>query len=85
MNCELCRLYENREIVTRLYHEDDVCIVINCKVHNVPILVLKRHTAFPTQEELSHLKKIALKLFPEMHFRDSSSGSIRDHFHLHET
>jgi len=46
------------------------------------MIVLKRHTAFPTQDELAYLKKIALKLFPEKHFR--GPASIRDHFHWHE-
>lgn len=81
MDCPLCRLYEKREIITKLHYEDDLCIVVDCSTHGVPMIVLKRHTAFPTQEELAHLKKIALKLFPEKSFRPPQS--IRDHWHWH--
>jgi len=82
--CLLCRLARGLDRVTEVLHEDNTVISCFCKSHpNQILIVLKRHTAYPTQEELGHMKKIALKLFPEMHFRDSSSGSIRDHFHLH--
>jgi len=78
MDCELCRA----EHLTEWKHEDNICWVARCKTHpNQWLIVLKRHTAYPTQEELSHLKKIALKLFPEIHFREGAS--IRDHYHLH--
>lgn len=79
--CPLCRLCQG-EIVTKLYYQDEKVIVVDCKVHLKPMIVLKRHTAFPTQEELDYLKKIALKLFPEKRFREPHS--IKDHWHWHE-
>jgi len=81
MSCPLCRLYEKREIITRLYYEDDVCIVVDCSTHHVPIIVLKRHAKTPKPEELKHMRKIAEKLFPGKPFR--GPRSILDHFHLH--
>jgi hypothetical protein len=80
--CELCRLYEKREIVTRLYFEDPTCIVVDCKTHRVPMCVLKRHTASPTREELDHLNRVARVLFPARRFR--GPASIRQHYHLHQ-
>jgi len=78
-SCPLCR----EEKLTEWLYEDEICWVAYCKTHpNKILIVLKRHTAYPTQKELTHLKKITLKLFPEKHFREPKS--IRDHFHLHE-
>jgi len=78
-NCERCK----GEKVTEWKYEDDVCWVARCKSHpDKWMIVLRRHTAFPTQEEMIHLKEVALKLFPDKRFR--GPRSVRDHFHWHE-
>lgn len=82
MGCELCDLYERRQIVTKLYHEDNTCIVVNCKTHNVPMCVLKRHAEKPTYGELDHMQQVMRGLFPDIKLRGPQS--IKDHYHLHE-
>ncbi|MHA1834984.1 MAG: hypothetical protein ACTSV7_13480 [Candidatus Baldrarchaeia archaeon] len=82
-DCPLCRLYQKREIITKLHYEDDTCIIVNCKSHpNKILIVLKRHTKVPTPEEAEHMYRIAHKLFPGKLWRYPQS--IKDHFHLHE-
>jgi len=80
MSCPLCELCEGK-IITKLYYQDDKVIVVDCSTHLKPMIVLRRHTAYPTQEEMRYLKEIAVRLFPEMSFR--GPASIRDHFHWH--
>lgn len=78
MTCPLCKA----EKLTEWVYEDEICWVAYCQTHRDKlIIVLKRHTSFPTQEELQHIKKVSLK-WPEKHWRDPQS--IRDHYHLHE-
>ena len=83
MECPLCRLYGKKEIITRLHYEDLICIAVDCSSHSgLIIVVLKRHTAYPTQEELQHLKRVTRVLGPEKRWREGAS--LRDHYHLHE-
>lgn len=82
MMCELCDLYEKRQIKTYLYRENDRVIIVDCQTHpSKPIIVLKRHTAKPAIEELRYMEKLASYLFPHFTFREPRS--ILDHFHLH--
>jgi len=81
LDCPLCRLCFKHEIVTKLYYEDDRVIVVDCSTHRVPMIVLKRHTPQPTQEELQYMYSVAERLWPGMKWR--FPGSIKDHFHLH--
>lgn len=80
--CQLCRLARGLDRITREYYENDYVIVVDCKTHRgVPMIVLKRHTGFPTPEERFMLNKVANKRFPGKQFRGPSS--IPGHFHLH--
>jgi len=81
--CPLCRLCQG-EVITKFYYEDEVCIVVDCKVHKVPIIVLKRHSPQPTPEEDKHMRDVAERLFPRKKFR-YGGRSIKDHYHMHET
>ena len=79
--CELCNLYEYREIRTRFHYEDDVCIIVDCEVCDVPMAVLKRHTTTPTEEERAH---IAARLQSLGDGRlDDDMRNIPDHYHCH--
>ena len=83
MSCPLCRLYEDREIITKLHYEDEFCIIVHCKTHSdKKMCVLKRHIKYPTEEEKKHMKGIMRSLFPGMELRGPKS--ILDHYHLHE-
>ena len=80
--CPLCRLSRGLDRITRQYYEDDIVVACNCKTHlGVPMIVLKRHTAFPTPEERVHMNKIAKSRFPSKQFRPPAS--LKDHWHLH--
>jgi len=81
--CELCEIYEERVIHTTVYYEDDICIVLDCHTHKVPMAVLKFHTATPTEIERQHMYSVMAKFgLSENDIR--GPNSIPDHFHLHE-
>lgn len=86
--CSLCRLCKKDGIPRKnqkIYYEDEICIIVDCLSHPTKkIIVLKCHTSKPTEKDLNHLKWIADNLYSGYKWRDSSIGSIRDHFHLHE-
>lgn len=82
-SCELCRIYgPEREVVTKLYWEDSVCIVVDCKTCNTPLLVLKRHAITPSHEERLHMVTLAEQLFPKCYMR-FTQRRIQDHYHFH--
>lgn len=75
--CELCE----RKKITKWYHEDNICWIANCKTCGNPMIVLKHHGE-PTEEELSHLKQISQRLFPDKKWRGIRK-KIKDHWHEH--
>ena len=80
--CPLCRLARGLDQTTRVYYENDYVIACDCKTHrSVPMIVLKRHTRFPTPEERKLLNKVANSRFPSKQFRGPSSN--HEHFYLH--
>lgn len=82
--CPLCAIYdERRRIVTKLHHEDDTCIIVDCLSHpGTPMAVLKKHRGKPTGRELGHMRSVAAKLFGrDIKFR--GPRTILSHFHEH--
>lgn len=78
-NCPLCKA----EKLTKWYYEDDIIYICDCLSHpDKKLIVLKRHTPTPTEEEYNHMISIAKKLFPDKKWREPAS--IKDHYHLHE-
>lgn len=74
--CELCH-------VADFIWEDEMCGACYCKSHpDKGMVVLKRHTAEPTAQELEHIKTVAQKLWPGLAFRGPKT--ILDHFHWHQ-
>ena len=82
-NCELCELSEGKHRITKLYYEDDICLICNCKDPNcgLPMIVLKRHGK-PLNAEIEYLKKISKKIFPDRKWR-GYARKIKDHYHQH--
>lgn len=79
-NCPLCNLCTG-DVKTKLYHEDADVIVVDCETHNVPMFVIKRHSAEPTIEETAHIKDLIDTMFSDQPFR--GPHTIMDHFHWH--
>jgi len=79
-DCPLCRA----EKLTRRYYEDDVCWVADCTTCKVPMIVLKRHTVHPTQNERDHLLLVVCRLkFSVTLGWYGDMKAIPDHFHVH--
>ena len=82
-NCELCELSEGKNRITKLYFEDDTCLICNCKDPNcgLPMIVLKRH-GNPSKLEIYHLKEVSNLIFPDRKWR-GYARKIKDHYHQH--
>jgi len=82
MSCPLCR-------VADWVYQDDVCWIAYCKSHpDKLIVVLKRHSRFPSPREMEHIIGLVKRLYPHKRWKFSNDLSkpakIRDHFHMHE-
>jgi len=77
MNCTLC----TKEPLKPQPYSDGVCWATHCVIHDVPMIVLNRHTESPTGLELHHMKAIAEEVFPGYRWRNPRS--MPEHFHLH--
>ena len=76
--CPLCK----HERITRRYIEDEKIWVADCATHKVPMWVLKRHVAQPTQEEVEYARRKCRQLFGQsIRFRGPQSS--KSHYHEH--
>ena len=80
--CALCRLCSGLDRVTRVWYEDPVCVIVDCKSCRVPMVVLKRHVEVATCRESAHMIRVTKKLFPGGRI-DFKKRSIPGHDHFH--
>lgn len=78
MNCDLCNL----EKKTKWYYEDEKIVICDCTTCKIPMVVLRKHTMKPTENDIEHICSIARKLFGDVMFR-VDQRRIRDHLHWH--
>lgn len=79
-NCPLCKLAKGN-IITNLYWEDEICVIVDCSSCGLPQIVLKHHGE-PSEKELEHMKMMSKKLFPDKKWR-GVRRQIQGHFHEH--
>ena len=77
MSCSMC----SKEPLKPQPHSDSICWATYCFAHNVPMVVLNRHTGSPTAGEWHHLEAVGRRVFPETRWREPRS--MPEHFHLH--
>jgi len=75
--CDLCDI----KIKTRIYHEDDVCIIVECADCRVPMMVLRRHAQPPTPMEDKHMRDVVRRL--GFRITRERPRKIREHAHWH--
>jgi len=78
---EECLFCPKPEQLTRWYHEDEQCIVLD-NITGGYLVVLKRHTVHPTDDELTHIEKIVTELFGD-HQIFTSLAHVKHHWHGH--
>ena len=79
-NCDLCK----RELCTKFYYEDDNFWIVDCKTCNIPMIVLKAHRNFATEDEELEMKTIVRQIFHEYdYYIDNNMRAIPDHMHWH--
>lgn len=61
-DCPLCKLTGDRDITTRLVYEDDIMIVVDCLICQVPMAVLKAHRPSFSESEKNLVRTIFSKL-----------------------
>ncbi len=87
-SCELCGIYEQREIFTELRFEDDRIIIVDCMICRVPMAVAKQHDV-PVPKAIEawmeeKLREVAdAVLGPENYHVDKHERLIPDHRHFH--
>lgn len=77
-NCLFCPKPEKK---TKWYAETDTAILLE-KLGGGPIVVLKRHTTEPTDEEIQHCHDLAQDEFGEHSFT-VLMNHVRSHWHAH--
>lgn len=77
--CRLC----GTDVADSLYW-DPVCFVVFCNTcQDVPMIVLQRHTAEPTVQEMDHIERIRLREFGHLRFRGEGMRNLHDHWCEH--
>jgi len=81
--CELCRIYENREIHTKIYYEDQDWIILDCKTCHIPMIVYKEHKILKDIpiKYIHYMINECMELFGTIRFR--TERKIKNHFHWH--
>lgn len=82
-DCPLCKLCQG-DIKTKLYHQDDTIIIVDCLTHiGTPMVVLKDHKEKISDQEFDHIQNLCKKIFPEKRFRGTGMTEIKGHWHEH--
>jgi len=81
--CELCRIYENREIHTKVHYENGDWIMLDCIDCKIPMVVYKHHKILKDipMKEIHYMINKCMQLFGSFSFRQERK--IKDHFHWH--
>ena len=77
-DCLFCPKPEKR---TKWYEQTDEAILME-KLGGGPMVVLKRHTTDPTENELKHCKELASRHFDDPEFR-VHMAIVEEHWHAH--
>ena len=81
MECELCELAKGK-IITKLWYQDNLMIIVDCKTCvGTPLVVFKGHKE-PTLDERMRMIDKARELFPDKRF-DFQRRAVPDHYHFH--
>jgi hypothetical protein len=76
-----CLFCPKPEQLTTWYHEDDTCIVLD-NITGGYLVVLKRHTTNPTDEEYELMSRVVTDLFGD-HELFVSLAHVKHHWHGH--
>jgi hypothetical protein len=79
--CELCQARPE----TRIYYQDALCWVADCKSCGTPMVVLRRHSTTPTPDEVAVMVKLLVEAAPpdqELKI-DFQRRSVPGHWHAH--
>jgi hypothetical protein len=72
--CQLCRLAQDNEILTRLLHNDERFIVVDCLVCGIPMAVLKEHKPKFDDNEKKIIRNFFRNLLSTHKFEEIAPG-----------
>ena len=82
-DCPLCEAAR----ITTWFHEDDVCLIAECEICDVPMVVWRHHGVVPPEAHRAHmlgeLARIARVTLTVEHYVDDNMRNIPDHYHAH--
>jgi len=87
IECPLCEVAQGKNIITRVYYNDEEWVMLDCKVCFVPMLIYKHHVL--EIEEVD--KDMAYNLFfkyaqranPAEWYVDYNIKTVKNHWHCH--
>lgn len=89
-SCELCRIFTNKEIPTKLYWPENIedlkeseFAIVECKTCNIPMVVYGEHVETITREAWGRILYRSKKIFGGNITLRTKPRRIFDHFHCH--
>jgi len=82
--CPLCRLVKGKGIITRLYRQDHICMIVDCMNCHIPMVVFKHHREWDA-EEVDHCMHMAAEEFGPKSFQlrwTRARVPAHPHFHV---
>ena len=83
VECPLCRLANDRDLLTILHIENNMIIVVDCLECRVPMAVLKAHRSSFSDVEKDHIRAVFHRLSTDGGIIDWEQRKIPDHAHCH--
>lgn len=85
--CELCKLYNDNEILTKFYFKTTLITVVDCLTCKIPMAVFFEHGREPTEQESKEIERQCCEYFfvaenKEIAFR-KTPRRIKNHTHWH--
>lgn len=88
--CPLCSIFDNEEIITKLYYPETIdgldkieFVIVDCKSCNIPMVVYCEHVTSITSEAWGRILYQARKLFGKTIVLKEHKHTIKDHIHWH--
>jgi len=81
MNRTNCAFCPKPDKVTRWFHEDAVCLLIN-KPTGEPMLVLREHTTEASEKQMAHMERVAER-YCGNHELQKIMNHVPNHLHFH--
>lgn len=86
-DCPLCRIFTNKELLTKVYYLDSKgdFIILDCLSCKIPMVVIREHLTSVDKELWGRILYASRKLFGSSIILRLKTRTIHDHWHAHIT